>query len=148
MRAAVLPLIALMAAAPGAPAARPAAPPAPDGYDARVRAAFRAAEAFQGPLDGGWTLSTRDGLAFGLQLVDHDGKLEGTWRDLRRPGALGAGGFVEVLERSASKVRLRFQPSGDLPISLLLHPSADHGWSGELRRGDQEFTFVLKRASP
>src|SRR4249919_1135326 len=51
-------------------------------YEQRVRSSFAAAEGFQGPLDGGWTLSAGTDDLFALQIVDKPDRLEGVWRDL------------------------------------------------------------------
>ena len=113
-----------------------APPPSPatssEAYDARVRSSFQAAEAFQGPLDGGFTLSDRDGPAYALQLADHQGVLEGVWRDLRRSGASGV---VEVESRTPSRLKLRLAADHAAPVRLDLHGAAD-GWSGRMQRGD------------
>lgn len=138
-------LVLWLAAAAQADARPEPRTPSPAGYDARVLQSFRAAERFQGPLDGGWTFSTRNGWRYALQFADHKGKLEGAWRDLRRPGALGASGFVDVVERGPETVKLKFQPTGEMPIMLVLRPRPDGAWSGEAWRGDEEFPFRLER---
>ena len=63
-------------------------------YDSRLRASFASAQSFQGPLEGGWTLTAvfqREPRAtdlYALQLVDRRDRLEGVWRDLKSSGAL------------------------------------------------------------
>src|SRR5665213_3249121 len=109
-------------------AAEPPAPVSPtvrinpnaptDAYDSRVRQSFAAAESFQGPLDGGWTLSATDGSTFDLRFTDHGGKVEAVWRDPKRVGALDATGFVDVDAHSASDVQLHFRPRRSDVITL------------------------------
>jgi hypothetical protein len=78
-------------------------------YDSRIKASLISAQSFQGPLDGGWRLEGAGGAAYDLQLVDrNDGALQGAWRDLRRPGALDASGFVDVIARDGAALRLSF----------------------------------------
>lgn len=126
----------------------PAPPPSPrassEAYDARVRSSFQAAEAFQGPLDGGWTLSDRDGPAYALQLADHQGVLEGVWRDLRRSGEAGV---VEVEARTRTRLKLRLDADQATPVRIDLHGEAG-GWAGRMRRGGGAHEVRLAKTSP
>jgi len=98
-------------------------------YDSRIRASMVSAQGFQGPLDGGWTLMSPEGPLYAFQLVDRGtGAVEGAWRDLRRPGALNASGFVDMVEQLGGEVVLRFDGSR----VATLHAGGDGRWSGEL----------------
>jgi hypothetical protein len=121
---------------------------APDGpptaedlaYDERLRAALAAAQGFQGPLDGGWTLSGAAGDLYGLQLIDHDGVVEGAWRDLRRPPGPDASGFVDAVEAAQDGLTLRFAGR-----TAVLHTQRD-GWRGELTDEGRTVAVSLRRA--
>jgi hypothetical protein len=123
----------------------PDAPPGPNelAYESRVRASMASAQGFQGPLDGGWTLAGPAGELYALQLVDRAGALQGAWRDLRKPGALDASGFIDQAERVGSDVTLRFGP-----MVAVLQSSADGRWSGELTEGGRTQAVSLRRRTP
>lgn len=114
--------------------------PADVAYDERLRASMASAEAFQGPLAGGWTVVVdgRDCLA--LELADRSGKVDGAWRDLRRVGALDASGLLDQAERTVYGVRLRFGER-----VLVLHRDALGRWTGELIEGGRTEAASLKR---
>ncbi|HEX2814903.1 MAG TPA: hypothetical protein VHN39_00810 [Phenylobacterium sp.] len=117
-------------------------------YDARIRSSFASAESFQGPLDGGWTLTERGDVdRYALQIVDRRDRLEAVWRDLRRAGSLNASGLVDDIQRTGPDLTLRFA-SGDIACLISLHQGADGRWIGDLARGDQHFTVTLRRTSP
>jgi hypothetical protein len=124
----------------------PGAGPAED-YDARVRQSFTEAERFQGPLDGGWTLSAADGgPLFAVRFADHDGKLEAVWRDLRRPGALGASGVVNEAVRDGGRLTLRFSPlAGVQDVAVLEMAGAT--FTGELDEGGRKRRVTLAKTS-
>lgn len=150
---AVLPfLLALTAAWPAraqAPPKTPGAPPAStDAYDARVRQSFAAAESFQGPLDGGWTLSGPHGALFAIEFSDGEGRLEAAWRDLRRPGALNASGFLEAAERAGGRLFLRFSPAPGIIDTAVLAAGAGGHWSGELDEDGRRTAVTLVRTAP
>ena len=138
-------------AAPG-PVAPPAAPDPPpasaEAYEARVRQSFAAAESFQGPLDGGWTLSAPgEGRLYAIRFVDRPGRLEAAWRDLRRQGALGASGFVDEVQRAGPRLTLRFSPATGLEDVATLTARGD-GWSGELVENGRRRAVSLAKTSP
>jgi hypothetical protein len=117
-------------------------------YDARIRASFASAESFQGPLDGGWTLSAAGQDLYALQLVDRRDRLEGAWRDLRRKGSLDASGLVTDLQRQGPELTLRFTPSPGRPMTVAtLHETSGH-WTGELAEGSARRAVTLRRTSP
>lgn len=122
-------------------------------YDTRLRASFASAQGFQGPLDGGWTLSIPaddgGGDLYALQLVDRADRLEGVWRDLRRQGALNASGLIDDLQRQGRELTLRFTPAPGAPaVVATLHGGADGRWAGELAEGEDRRPLVLRRTGP
>jgi hypothetical protein len=118
-------------------------------YDARIRSSFASAEGFQGPLEGGWTLSTADQALYALQLVDRRDRLEGVWRDLRRRGAIDGSGLVDNMQRQGGELILRFTPQPGAETSVAtLHDSGGGVWSGELAEGGRRRSVTLRRTSP
>ncbi|HJV40710.1 hypothetical protein [Caulobacter sp.] len=117
-------------ALPGAPV------PAEQVYEMRVRGSIAAAQNLQGPLDGGWRVEGADGAGlYALQLVDKAGgagTLEGAWRDLRRPGAVGSTGLIDELRRDGEDVVARFGAREGQTSTLTLRPTPDGRWTGEL----------------
>jgi len=117
-------------------------------YDSRIRASFASAESFQGPLDGGWTLSAGGQDLYALQLVDRRDRLEGVWRDLRRKGALNGSGIVTDLQRQGAELTLRFTPSPGAPMTVATLHEGSGQWSGELAEGAARRAVTLRRTSP
>lgn len=111
-------------------------------YDARLKASAGAVRAYQGPLDGGWIVSAEGVDLYALRLTDRDGVVDGAWRDLRRPGALDASGFLLGSAREGEAVTLRFGGA-----TLVLR-SAAAGWSAELTEAGAARTAVARRAEP
>lgn len=134
------------AASRTAPAIRP--PSLPSGlssqaYDQRLRASSASAQGYQGPLDGGWTLSAADGDLYVLQLVDKGrGGLEGAWRDLRKGGGLSGSGFIDDARRSGGDITLRFDGG---QATAVLHGGVDGRWTGQLTEAGQTRAVSLKR---
>lgn len=141
-------------AAPQNPSAPEAAPPSranpsTAGYDARIRQSFAAAQAYSGPLEGGWTLAAQgEGRLFDLRFVDRAGKLEAVWRDLRRTGALGASGVVDEVERTGGKLSLRFSPMEGVTDVATLSAGPANTWSGELSENGRKRAVSLAKTSP
>ena len=132
-------------AVPGLPAApQPYAPgPSDAAYESRIRASMASVRQFQGALDGGWTLAAPDGDLFAFQLVDRGtGMVEGAWRDLRRPGALDASGFVDTIERTGGELVLRFDAG---TRTVRLRAGARGGWTGELVEPEGTRPVSLRR---
>ncbi len=119
-----------------------AATPDEAAYDARLRASAGAVRAYQGPLDGGWVVSAEGVDLYALRLTDRDGEVDGAWRDLRRPGALDASGFLHGATREVGTVTLRFGSA-----TLVLRPAAS-GWTGEITEGDTARSAAARRAEP
>ena len=133
-----------VAAAPSPqPSPQPSSPAADQAYDARVRSSMASAQRFQGGLDGGWTLSGPEGELYLFELADHDGVLEGAWRDPRRPGALDASGFIDQAERTSDGLLLRFAGG----VTVALHGQADGRLAGELRQDGRTTAVGLRRGS-
>ena len=134
---------------PEAPPASDVPAPSSEAYDSRVRQSFAAAESFQGPLDGGWTLSaTGEGQLYAIRFVDKAGRLEAAWRDLRRQGALGASGFVDQVDRSGGRLTLRFSPAAGVRDVATLTAGSGGVWSGELDENGRKRVVSLAKTSP
>jgi hypothetical protein len=118
-------------------------------YDSRIRSSFASAESFQGPLEGGWTLSAGGQDLYALQLVDRRDRLEGVWRDVRRKGSLNASGVVDDLRRQGAELTLRFTPSpGAAATVATLHDGGAGLWSGEIAEGGARRAVTLRRTGP
>lgn len=122
------------------------APPTPRdmAYDARIRSSFASAEGFQGPLDGGWTLSAGGQDLYALQLVDRRDRLEGVWRDLRRAGALDGSGLLQDIQRQGADLTLRFA-GGAVAV---LHDNGGSHWTGELTERGRRRPVSLRKSGP
>ena len=121
------------------------APPTPAdaAYESRLRSSMASAQAFQGPLDGGWMLQAAGRDLFALQLVDRAGRVEGAWRDLRRADALDAWGFIDLVERGDGDLRFRL---GDRAVTL--RSGVEGRWSGELIESGVKLPVTLRRRGP
>jgi hypothetical protein len=117
-------------------------------YESRLRSSFASAQGFQGPLDGGWTLSAAgEGDLYALVLVDKArGEVEGAWRDLRRKGALAGSGFVDDIQRTGGGLTLRFTPGANAVTSTATLQGGYGGvWTGELDEGGRRRAVTLRR---
>jgi len=128
----------------------PDGPPSVDSlaYDSRVRSSFASAEAFQGPLDGGWTLAADGQDLYAFQLADKGHGVEGAWRDLHRKGALDGSGLVDAIERDGGRLTLRFAPQPGQVATATLQAGAGGVWSGQLVQGGQGRAVTLRRTAP
>jgi hypothetical protein len=148
-RAASAVLLLALAAAPAAARAQGYTPD--NVIDARIRASSEAAESYQGPLDGTWTLVDAAGRPiYALQLVDRVGgrdPLEGVFRDLRRPPVPGDIGLIDSAARAGASLdlTLRARPA-DPPVTIHLQNDGD-GWSGEMREGAAATAVKLRRVA-
>jgi hypothetical protein len=118
--------------------------------DARVGSSFNAAESFQGPLDGSWTLVSAAGQPiYALQLVDKPGghdPLEGVWRDLRRPVTPGDIGFIDSLIRGPDTLSISLNATPGAPaVTITLHTGPDGAWSGSMRENGADAPVKLRR---
>jgi hypothetical protein len=119
--------------------------------DSRVGESYNAAESYQGPLDGSWTLvSATSGQAIlAFQLVDKASArepLEGVWRDLRHPAVPGDIGFIDSLVRSPGSliITLNATPSTP-PVTISLTTGPDGAWTGTMREGSAAAPVKLRR---
>jgi hypothetical protein len=123
----------------------PDAPPTPTeaAYDSRLRSSAASVQLFQGPMDGGWTLTTGGRPLYALQLTDRNGAVEGAWRDLRRVGALDASGFFDIVERGGGGLTFRFTDG----IVAVLHTDGGR-WTGQLTEAGHSEAVSLTRRTP
>jgi hypothetical protein len=123
----------------------PDAPPSPAeaAYDSRLKSSAVSAQGFQGPMDGGWTLSGGGRELYALQLIDRNGVVEGAWRDLRRPGALDGSGFIDAVERAGADVTFRLSGGA---VAVLRAQGG--GWAGQLTEGGRSEAVSLARRNP
>ncbi len=113
-----------------------------------VRSRLQAAQARQGSLDGGWTVTDAAGQPlFQLQLVDAPGaELEGVWREAPRPGINPASGLFATAARQGAQTILSFEaPRGGGSAELALSAGAS-GWEGALTLAGQTQPVRLLRA--
>jgi len=118
--------------------------------DERVGSSFNAAESYQGPLDGSWTLVSSSGQALlAFELVDKPGgqsPLEGVWRDLRRPATPGDIGFVDALIRGPGALSITLNPTaGSAAVTISLHTDPTGAWSGTMRENGADAPVKLRR---
>ena len=166
-------------ASPAAPNAAPSSAPAPnptpapptidsvleqetlteDARQAAVRAAFDAAQARRGALDGRWALSAPDGQALYIFQLTDPGQspdprsitpqvpvIEGAWRDPRRAGAADGSGFLARVQRDGSALTIRFADRDPAhPQVVTLHLLADGRWSGALEGEGPSRPVVMAR---
>jgi hypothetical protein len=116
------------------------ATPTEAAYDSRLRSSAASVQGFQGPMDGGWTLSAGGRPLYALQLVDRNGAVDGAWRDLRRAGALDASGFFDIVERTDGDLTFRFTDG----IVAVLHARGG-AWTGELIEAGRREAVTLAR---
>lgn len=123
----------------------PDGPPSPAeaAYDSRVRSSAASVQGFQGPMDGGWTLSVGGRALYALQLVDRGGAVEGAWRDLRRAGALDASGFFEAVERAGADVTFHFSET----TVAVVHAEGVR-WAGQFTEAGRTEAVSLTRRVP
>lgn len=123
----------------------PEAPPSPAdlAYDSRLKSSAASVRSFQGPMDGGWTLSAGGQALYALQLTDRNGAVEGAWRDLRRAGALDASGFFDLVERTEAGLTFHFSEAA----KAVLRQSGG-GWTGQLSEAGRSEPVSLTRRTP
>jgi len=117
--------------------------PADQAYDSRLRSSAASVRGFQGPMEGGWTLSMGGRALYVLQLIDRDGYVEGAWRDVRRAGALDGSGFIDQVERAGGQITFHFS-AGAVAI---LH-AAEGRWAGQLTEAGRTDPVSLTRRNP
>ncbi|WP_296597959.1 hypothetical protein [Phenylobacterium sp.] len=119
------------------------ATPVEEAYDSRLRASAASVQGFQGPMEGGWTLSAGGRPIYAFQLVDKNGVVDGAWRDLRRPGAFDASGFFEIVERTGGDLTFRLSDE----VVAVLHPHSG-AWTGEITEAGRREPVTLARRAP
>jgi hypothetical protein len=130
-----------------APGKLPGPPPSAvdRAYDERLLSSAEAAESFQGPLDGAWTLRAEGrGDLYAFELTDKGDHVEGAWRDLRRPRDPVASGFLEEARRARGGLRLRFTPPGQPPVNVALGPNL----RGQAEQDGRSLAVTLLRSPP
>jgi hypothetical protein len=127
------------------------APTVPDlAYDSRVLSSFASAQSFQGPLQGGWTLSAAGpnaeskGDLYDFQITEKRDELGGAWRDLKRGRDPLGSGILDLLQRTPAGLVIRFTPTGQPPVSVTLRPDL----KGELVQADRRTAVALRRVAP
>ena len=130
-----------------------------DARQAAVRAAYAAAEARRGSLDGRWRLSTPDGQALYIFQFSDPGRspdprsispsvpvVEGAWRDPLRAGAAGSSGFLINVRRDGADLIVRFQDQEPAhPRLVKLHQRPDGVWAGTLESEAEPRPVVMAR---
>lgn len=133
-----------------------AGPPADSDQAAQISAAFQAAEALQGPLDGVWRLSDRAGRTlYVFALADpgsapaplasdplHPG-VEGAWRDPARTSASGGSGFIDTVADRGGRVRIGFCDGQAEAVTL--RAAGAGRWTGALTRAGRRRAVVMTR---
>lgn len=125
----------------------PEPPPTPAdlAYESRVKAAQASAQAFQGPLDGAWTLADgKGGELYVLQLADKGRAypVEGAWREAAGAEATRKRGLVDEVKTEGEMLTLRF---ADRTAMLKVVGPV---WRGELATPDGPQPVTLVRRKP
>ena len=116
-------------------------------FDARMRDSIVAAQALQGPLDGGWTLYAGGRAILVFAIVDpaDGGGLQAAWRDPGRSADDGVG-VVGEITLAGRRLRLTFtRPVMARPTTIDLHGDSYQGWRGRLDDGGSHTSVVLRR---
>ena len=120
---------------------------AEDQVQGAIVEAYKAAEGLQGGLDGAWRLEDADGgLLYVFEISDPGGggTIEGAWRDPRHLGAAGSSGFLASIRRGGDGLDIRFG-SGLFAPQLVLKPTPDGGWAGQLIHDGPRRRVVMSR---
>jgi hypothetical protein len=125
--------------------------PVAEAYDLRIKGSILAAQGLQGPMDGAWSLNGPDGATlYDLQIVDPAGGyggLEGAWRDVRRPGAVGSTGLIDFVDRSTGELTARFSPRPGQSATVTLRPRGDGAWTGSLNENGIDTLVTARRVA-
>lgn len=135
------------------------APISEDAREAAVRAAYAAAQARRGSLDGRWRLGGPDGQTLYIfQLSDpgqsadprsitpHVPVIEGAWRDPRREGQAGSSGFLADVHRDGAALTIRFYDRDPAALRrVTLRQRSDGAWTGALEGEAGSQPVVMSR---
>jgi hypothetical protein len=124
-------------------------PPAEPNLGGRIAASAAAAQAWQGPLDGAWTLyDARRRPILTLEITDPagGGPLEAAWR---AAGPANAYGFVEAIERQGGgRLTLRLAPAAGGPATVItLRRVGRRAWRGGIMRDGVRRPATLERGA-
>ena len=116
-------------------------------YDATVLNGAALAQSRQGPLDGGWTVSSADGAALlSLELADRGEGVEGVWRDLTAGQGVRRWGFVTPAAPEGGRTTLRlWGADASAPMSVTVEPTVDGSWRGSITRDGVTAPVLLRR---
>ena len=154
---------------PPAPASAPAPPAHPAGqvdqtgvsggppmspsdisYEERIRASVAAAQSYQGPMDGRWTLYDPAGKPLYIfMFVDPAGGrgvLEAAWRDPRRAHGADDLGVVDSLQKTDTGLTLNFVPhSGGPAVQIQLQGDPAGALGGQMTENGAATPVTLRR---
>lgn len=114
-------------------------------YESRIIAAQASAQAFQGPLDGAWTLVNAKGVdLYIFQLADKGraDPVEGAWREATGDETIRKRGLIDEVKTDGNTLNLRF---AERTASLKRRGQA---WRGKLATADGPMTVTLVRRKP
>ena len=123
----------------------PAVDPPGKAFDTRMSAAFAAAQAWQGPLDGGWALrDARGRRLLTLQFADPPqgaGALAAAWR-----GGDGSLGVVDTVRLNGRRLTLLY--AGPTGLARLQLRRVGRRWRGRLDEHDRIRMVTMERPPP
>ena len=114
-------------------------------YESRVKAAQASAQAFQGPLDGRWTLADRKGVElYVFQLTDKGRAdlVEGAWREATGDETIRKRGLIDEIKTDGDVLNLRF---AERTANLKRRGEV---WRGELATAKGPLPVTLVRRKP
>lgn len=136
------------------------APMDEDARQAAVRAAFDAAQARRGGLDGRWRLTADDGRVLYVFQFSDPGQIpdprssspgvpviEGSWLDPGQDKLPDGSGFLSSAERQHDDLTLSFEPTTDARRgrTVVLHRRPSGDWVGRLEAGGASQPVVMSR---
>jgi len=131
-----------------------------DARQAAVRAAFDAAQARRGDLDGRWRLSASDSRALYIFQFSDPGQIpdprsssprvpviEGSWLDPGKENLPGGTGFLSSAERQRDDLTLSFEPTigARRGRTVVLHRRPGGDWVGRLESGGASQPVIMSR---
>jgi hypothetical protein len=113
-------------------------------YESRIKAAQASAQAFQGPMDGGWTLVDAKGReVYILQLADKGrDAVEGAWREATGDETIRKRGLIDEVKTDGTSLSLRFAER------TATFKRSGAVWRGELATAKGPMPVTLKRRNP